>query len=197
MDELSLLNQQETNQRKGEKLLNHKQIVNSFLLLFDSKLNSVTTGWDEQWGRGSLDWVERVRCEEHALPSAAACLQIHLGHPATVIVNRAVERALMSPTEKTSQRDDNVLKLLKVLLLLKQVLAYFTRTMTVTWLSVLAVKQHRCTSWPVAALIADSPTHIVPFQSLPVKAQKFILTKHHWPLCYFKQCYSGKQWQMW
>lgn len=43
MDELSLLNQQETNQRKGEKLLNHKQIVNSFLLLFDSKLNSVVS----------------------------------------------------------------------------------------------------------------------------------------------------------
>lgn len=76
-------------------------------------------------GRGSLEWVGRVRCEEHALPSAAAYLQIHLGHPVTVIVNRAVERALMSPTEKTSQRDDHVLKLLEILLLLKQVLAFF------------------------------------------------------------------------
>lgn len=93
-------------------------------------------------GRGSLDWVGRVRCEECTLPSAAVCLQIHLGHPATVSVNRAVERALMSPMEKTSQRGDHVLKLLEILLLLKQVLAYFTRTMVATWLSVLAVKEH-------------------------------------------------------
>lgn len=91
---------------------------------------------------GSLDWVGKVRCEECALPSAAACLQIHLGHPATVTVNRAVKRALMSPTEKTSQRDDHVLKLLEVLLLLKQALAYFKRTMVATWLSVLAVREH-------------------------------------------------------
>lgn len=83
-----------------------------------------------------------MRCDERALFSAAVCLQIHLGHRATVIVNRAIERALMSPTEKTSQRDDHVLKLLEVLLLLKQVLAYFTRTMVATWLSVLAVKEH-------------------------------------------------------
>lgn len=88
-------------------------------------------------GRGSLEWVGRARCEEHALPSAAACFLIHLGHPATVIVNRAVQRTLMSPIEKTSQRDDHVLKLLEVLLLLKQVPAYFTRTMVATWLLVL------------------------------------------------------------
>lgn len=92
-------------------------------------------------GRGSLGWVGRVGCEEHTLPSAAGCLQIHLGHPATVTVNGAAERALMSPTETKPQRDDHVLKLLEVLLLLKQALA-FKRTMVATWLSVLAVKEH-------------------------------------------------------
>lgn len=38
--------------------------------------------------------------------------------PGTVRANRALKRAPMSPTEKVSWRDGNVLKLLKVLLLL-------------------------------------------------------------------------------
>lgn len=72
--------------------------------------------------------------------------------PDTVIAKRAVKRAPISPTEKISQRDNNVLKLLKVLLLLKQVLAYFTRTAVVTR--------------PGDALTAEPPNCVVFLQSI-------------------------------
>lgn len=116
--------------------------MNSFLLLFDNKLNSVTTGWEELQGRTRVPGLGgRVKCEECPLLSAAGS-----SDPFGTSCHSESPQSCRKGTDVTNRENIpercHVLKLLEVLLLLKQVLAYFTRTTVATWLSVLAVKEH-------------------------------------------------------